>query len=504
MFKVNVLANFLGQSWVAVIGIVFVPFYIKWLGIEAYGLIGLFAMLSVWLGLLDVGLTPALAREMGRFLGGTHTPQSIWNLLRTVELIAAAIALAIAGAVFGASEWLAHSWVQTESLSKDSVAQAFAAMGVVIALRFLEGVYRSSIVGLQRQVLYNLVNCILATARAVGALMLLAWISPTIQAFFLWQGILSLLSVAVLAGITYASLPAGARSANFSLSTLRNVWRFAGGMVGITFLSLLLTQVDKVLLSKLLKLTDFGYYTLASLGAGALYMLISPVTQACYARFCELQARDDAAALADTFHESAQFVTVFAGSAALVLSTFSEPVLHIWSQDAQLARQVSPLLSILVIGNLLNGLMWVPIHLQLAHGRTRLAATMNLVAVMVVVPALLWITTSYGAEGAAWVWVALNSGYVLIGSHFLYRKVLTSEKWRWFSADIAQPLAAATAMVLFVRHSAPPARSHLEELVLVAVAAVLTAGAALLAANRTRVQLSAFVKKYLPKQATSI
>ena len=142
-------------------------------------------------------------------------------------------------------------------------------MGLVTALRFAESIYRSSIVGLQRQVLFNIVNSTLGTLRGLGAVGILAWVSPTIGAFFLWQGLLSILTLGILAAFTYTSLPPIRHRARFSLQELRGVWRFAGGMLGITFLALLLTQVDKVLLSKLLSLTDYGYYTLAAAVAGA-------------------------------------------------------------------------------------------------------------------------------------------------------------------------------------------------------------------------------------------
>jgi len=59
------------------IGLAFVPVYIDYLGIEAYGLIGVFAILQAWLALLDFGMTPTLAREMSRFSAGAHDAQSI-------------------------------------------------------------------------------------------------------------------------------------------------------------------------------------------------------------------------------------------------------------------------------------------------------------------------------------------------------------------------------------------------------------------------------------------
>ena len=59
MLKRNLIANYLGQGWTALMGLAFIPLYINYLGIEAYGLIGLFAVLQGWLVLLDLGMTPA-------------------------------------------------------------------------------------------------------------------------------------------------------------------------------------------------------------------------------------------------------------------------------------------------------------------------------------------------------------------------------------------------------------------------------------------------------------
>ena len=70
MIKKNIIANYLGHGWRVLMGLAFIPLYIKYLGIETYGLIGIFAILQAWLGLLDMGMRPALGREMARFTGG--------------------------------------------------------------------------------------------------------------------------------------------------------------------------------------------------------------------------------------------------------------------------------------------------------------------------------------------------------------------------------------------------------------------------------------------------
>jgi hypothetical protein len=97
--------------------------------------------------------------------------------------------------------------VTAKNLPMEVVAHAFAVMGVVTALRFIESIYVSSIVGLQRQLLQNIVTTIAGTVHGLGAVALLAWVSPTISAFFLWQGLISLLTVALFAGVVYRALP---------------------------------------------------------------------------------------------------------------------------------------------------------------------------------------------------------------------------------------------------------------------------------------------------------
>src|ERR1035437_5678483 len=101
--KRNVVANYFGQGWQALMSLAFVPLYIKYLGIEAYGLIGIFALLQAWLALHDMGMKPALGREMARFTGGAHDGQSIRDLLRSVEVIGVTLAGVVALGIWAAS-----------------------------------------------------------------------------------------------------------------------------------------------------------------------------------------------------------------------------------------------------------------------------------------------------------------------------------------------------------------------------------------------------------------
>ena len=68
--KRNILASYASQIYVTLVGILILPLYLKYMGAEAYGLVGFFTMLQAWFNLLDMGLTPTVARETARFRGG--------------------------------------------------------------------------------------------------------------------------------------------------------------------------------------------------------------------------------------------------------------------------------------------------------------------------------------------------------------------------------------------------------------------------------------------------
>lgn len=446
--KKSVIANYAGSGWQALMNFAFVPLYIKYLGMEAYGLIGIFAMLQVWLALLDMGMKPALGREMARFTAGAHGAQSIRNLLRSIELIGVAVAGLIAIGILAASGWLASHWVTAKHLPVGVVAHAFTVMGFVTALRFVQDIYVSCSVGLQRQVQQNIVLCVTSTLSGLGAVALLAWVSPTIGTFFLWQGLIAITNVALFAYIVYGALPPAPQPTRFSISALANIWRFAAGIIAITMLGLLLGQLDKILLSRLLTLESFGYYALAGVVASSLTTLVGPIATALFPRFTELSTKCDEDALRRLYHQGAQLVTVLIGSGAIVLITFGSSVLRLWTGNSTLSQKVAPLMAILAVSALCNGLMYIPYQLQLAYGWTTLAMKVLVVVTSLMVPAILWAIPIYGAVGAAWMLVMTNAIYLMLSIPLMHRRLLLGDQWRWCVQDVAVPLAAAAGTAL--------------------------------------------------------
>ena len=443
--KKNVVANFAGSAWTGLMGVIFVPLYIQLMGVESFGIIGIFASLQAMFAVLDLGLSQALAREMARLSVDQKNTPRMADTARTLEIIYWGIALVVVAVIMMASHFIAYYWLNPEKLSREFLQEALWIMALVVGLRWPVSLYMGGLNGLQRQVLVNLLLAIFATLQGVGSLAVLWLIQPTIQAFFFWQALMAIAQVIVLR-IALWRILSSERKGKFRRDVLKEIWRFAAGMTGISLVSTILMQTDKILLSKLLTLSDFGYYTFAAMVAAVMYRLITPVFTAYYPRLTALVSKNDQPGLVQTYHQGCQVMAVVILPSALTLAFFSKEVLSLWVRDPGVITHASLLVSLLVIGNTLHGFMHLPYALQLAHGWTKLSLLTNLVAVIFLAPAIYFSAMAWGAVGAASMWIVLNVGYLLIVIHLIHLRLLKHEKWSWYRNDVGKILAITLAV----------------------------------------------------------
>lgn len=451
ILKKNILANYGGAVWTALMSLVFVPCYIHMLGIAAYGLIGVFATILAVFGLLDMGLSGTLNREMARLAAQETHSQQMRDLVRTLEIPYWLVGLLISLIVMALAPIIAQRWVHTDSLTPRTVRTAIVIMGLALACQWPIGLYSGGLMGLQRQVLLSGINIVMATFRGLGAVCILSMVSATIEAFFWWQMAVSILHVGLICVNFRRCLPPAAEPARFRLTMLLHIWRFAAGMTGITILVTILMQLDKIILIRMLSLDVYGYYTLASVVAMNLGRFVSPVFSATYPRMTNLVALGSTMEIIRLYHKSAQLVSVLVLPAALMIALFSKEIIFLWTQSTETAENTHTLVSILVIGTAVNGLMSIPYALQLANGWTRLAIIGNGVSVLLLVPLMVVLTKWYGAVGAASVWVVLNVGYMFIIVPIMHRRLLCAEKWRWYFVDVGLPLSVAVVISIIGR-----------------------------------------------------
>ena len=436
----NMAAAMANSVTVVLINLVALPFYLRYLGMEAYGLIGFYATLQAVMQILDLGLAPTVSREIAH---GAETGQQrrSASLLRTLGVVYVAVALVIAGLVALAAPWIGARWLQAQALDAATVAQAVVLMGVNLACRWPIGLYTGALSGAHRLARAAAASITMNIAAAVATVAMLAWGERSIQAFFAVQACFGLLQAIVLG--TLARRAVGESGAPYDFGDLRRVWAFSAWMSGVAIGGLLLTQIDKVVLSRLLPLETFGHYMLAVLLVGGLQVLTLPVSSALYPKFSALLARQDLKALEHLYDVGSRLFAAAVFTLAFALAVHADPLLQVWLRDAALAAELAPLVAFMAVGMACIGVMYVPYTLQLASGHPRLAFLTTVGLLLVMVPLVLVLGGRYGALGGAMAWLALGILYLLCGTWLTGRFVMRFAGWRWLASNVGIPVLAA-------------------------------------------------------------
>jgi len=492
--KSVITANFAGTLWQALMGLAFIPLYIKYLGIESYGLIGIFATLQSIFALLDVGLGDTLTREMARLSVLPGKEQETRDLVRTLETIYWTIAVFAGMAVVASSPFIEHHWIKSGNLSPTAIEQAFVIMGFVTIFQLPVSFYTGGLIGLQKQVALNLIAACVATLRGAGAILVLHWI-PTIQAFFLWQSAIGAINFVLYARVLWHYLPQSNHRPAFQLHLIKGVWRFSAGMGGISVLAVILTQLDKVVLSKMLSLEMFGYYMLASVVAMSLTRIFTPMFFSIYPRFTQLVSINDQDGLRQLYHKSCQFMAVLILPVATVTAFFAYEIILLWTRNTITAEKTHFIVSVMICGTALNGLMNPPYALQLAFAWTRLPFYVNLLSVTLFIPIIIVVVTAFGAIGGALAWLILNIGYVLFWIPLIHKRILRAEKWRWYWQDGFLPATTSIIVAGLGRLLTTESMSSNAMLLSLAAIFVMTFGITALTTPVTRTILFAELRK---------
>lgn len=451
--KKNIVANLVGKIWGAAIAILLIPQYIKYLGIESYGLVGFYGTLIGSMTVLDMGLSTTLTRELAKYKSENRSSKDIRNLTFSLECIYWLIGFFICFLVFSFSGFISTRWVNVEHLPVSIVKQSVMLMGIVIAFQWPISLYNGGLMGLEKQILNNTINIVMTTVRAAGVIIVLKYFSPTIHAFFLWQAAISFLFVVIMRVSLWKVMPAYYLTPVFSKQQIKIIWRFAAGMTGISFITFFLSQLDKIVLSKILPLSQFGYYTLAFTVATSITLIVSALSITFFPRFSKLIASGHWEELKSLYHQACKLIAIIIFPICFVLIFFMRDILQIWTHNDVTVANTCLMAQILLIGSILNSLMVLPYNLLIASGWTKFTIYQNSIAAIILVPLLFILTGKYGAIGAAFVWVIVNAGYVFISQPLMHRKLLKNELWKWYWNDTLLPMLPSLIVVLLIKFS---------------------------------------------------
>jgi O-antigen/teichoic acid export membrane protein len=433
MFK-NIIANYVGKFWSIISVFLFVPFYVKLLGIESYAVISFYTVILTIMYFADGGLSATLNMEIARSSDKLYIGRMLFTIERLYLIICASIILLI----FSFSEIIAKNWLNSQSISLGDLSLYISLMGISVAFHLFTTLQSSGLMGLEKQVISNSIQVASSIFRSALVLLPL-YFYPTLLTFFLWQ----VFSNIVFFFITRYSLWKFIRTNatyEFDIKILKTVGRFAGGMMIMAVISSLNTQIDKLVISKFLSLKEFGYYSLAGVLSQVPVLLITPIALAILPRMVKYSANREKDKLKRLFHVNTFILSALSASAAMVLFLFTKDFILIWTHDSLIANSIENVTKVLLIGGVFLSFQYMPYHLAIANGHTRTNVRLGIVALICIIPTLIFFVKQYGMIGATYTWLFMNLFAFLYLGYFIISKFLKNEFRKWLIYNTLIPL----------------------------------------------------------------
>lgn len=490
-FRRNLIANYFSQFYVTIIGIVMVPLYIHYMGAEAYGLVGFFSMLQAMFALLDVGLTPTLARETARFRGGSSDVMGYRQLVRALEGIFFAVAVLGAGALLALAGSIATQWLNADALSVLEVESSVQLIALIVAMRWICGLYRGVVSGSERLVWLSGFNSLIATLRFVLVLPVLIFVDATPTTFFQYQLAIAVMEIGGLAFMAYRLLPAVPTGAKvfWDWRPLLPILRFSMTIAFTSSVWVLVTQTDKLVLSRILPLADYGHFTLAVLVASGILVISGPVSLAIMPRMAMLEAERRHDAVISIYRQMTQVVTVLAGGGAITVALTARPLLWAWTGDPDLADYTGPVLALYALGNGILAVAGFPYYLQYAKGDLRLHLIGNAIFIVLLLPCIIWAASSYGSVGAGYAWLAMNALSFVAWLPLVHAKFAPGLNKKWYGRDILA-IAIPQALIACLAALVPFPPDRLGQLAHVGFVGLLVLIVGIIASSQARAVLA--------------
>ena len=441
----NVMWNLLGGGWVGILIVLATPWYVARLGLEGYGIVGLWLMMQVLMGLLDMGMGATLVRAFADSRRDRNALEFKRDLLKTMETVCWAVAAVLTVALVLAGGSVGDHWLKSRTLPSASVSNGIRMMAIALGLQFPCGLYSNGLTGLQEQGRMNALQIMGNSLRYGCGVAVLFWRADLVW-FFGVQAVVAAIQTLATRWVVWEMISdAAARRPTFRLEMFQRLWRFSMGMALTAVSAVLLANADRIALSIMMPTAELGKYAVAFTATGLLQMGIQPFYRAFFPRYSELVSLGETERLRVEYYRSCRLVAVVIIPLGIIGWMFAPQIFHAWLGEYE--ETTVKAFRWLLVGITCSGLMWLPAAFQQAHGWTRLHASMIAGALVLGAPVMIWAVLTYGTVGATAVWVLHGISDITLGLRLMHRRLLVGELLGWYRSVLLPPLMISLPLV---------------------------------------------------------
>jgi O-antigen/teichoic acid export membrane protein len=394
----NTALNVAGQIIPLLVGIVTMPYVIRRLGPDRFGLLSLAWLVVGYFALLDFGIGPATTKFVAELLGKgeiERLPALVWTAVATQTGFGL-----VAGILFAAaSPALSDRLLKIPAQLQTEAHWIFVILAISLPIGFATGTFQGVLGASQRFDLVNAISLPSAVLYYLIPAMMLA------LGFGLRAVVFGLVASRVMAFGGYSLLclrlyPVLRRAITYQRSLVRPLLGFGGWVTVSGAVIPILTYFDRFFVGGLLSVAAIGFYTPPFMISSKLIILPASLTAALFPAFSTSYGRGDNEWISIALVRSLKYVLLMVGAASLALIFFARPILTLWV-GARFAAEGTLVLQILTVGTLINSLAYVPSNLLQGVGRPDLTAKFHLLEVPFHLGLLWFLVTKLGLPGAA-------------------------------------------------------------------------------------------------------
>ncbi|HET7467776.1 MAG TPA: oligosaccharide flippase family protein [Candidatus Dormibacteraeota bacterium] len=425
----NLIANVTGQGLVLVLSVIAVRFIFRHLGDDVFGIIFFNIVLTQLVtSALELGVSATIVREVSSHLD--TEPGYVRSVIGTASTLYWGAGVLLVVLIWLVAPFLVTHWVNLTSLDPNTAATMLRIMSATSLVVLPKALYTSIFRGRQLMHINNSID-VIATAVQQGGILAVLVSGGQAYAVAVWISVSALLSVA--AYVLMAARQVGWRTLapSFSREVVRRNLGFTGGMMVISILSLVHIQAAQVIVSKLVPIAQFGFYSFASNTVNRGSFVTTAAAQAAFPSFSALHASGDRYGLMQQYRKLQDLVCfgvlpLFAGICFAAL-----PVYTFVFNESVAGRLLLPT-AFLALGSWMNGTLNMPYMMSIAMGRPQIAARTNVYALFVVLPVTAALIAVYGLPGAAFSWVFYHLFMYAYMVPRIARECLDLPPWPWF------------------------------------------------------------------------
>ena len=396
----NTMLNFIGQIVPLLIGIATIPFVIRGLGTDRFGLLSIAWVVLSYFTVFDLGLGRATTKFVSEALGKAdrdQIPRVFWTAV-TAEAL-----LGIAGTIV-LSIFTPLLVERVLNIPQELITEAkttFYLLALSVPLVLISSSFIGVLAAAQR---FDLVNAVkIPTSCATYLLPLVG-----LMLGFNLPGIVVLLIFTRIGGLaTYVALNLREipmlKSYSGSLAIFPQLFAFGGWVTVTSIVSPILVYFERFLIGSLLSVAALAFYSAPYEMVTRLKIVSTSLTMTLFPAFSALEGIQNRRRLATVFMRSVKYVLLTLGPIVLVTGLFAEDILRLWL-GTDFAKESTAVLQLLAIGVLINSLAHTPFSLLQGVGRPDLPAKFHLLEMPIYI-AMAWILVSkLGIAGAAMAW----------------------------------------------------------------------------------------------------